>query len=102
MTIEQPLQEGNSKVTLTFEPGDIDINFYWQKVVLGGMKSPEPLIIPNDTDHTICDYLEVVSILRYDHRGTETNIKVTPEIENEFKRFVASRDLLECDEYCVD
>ena len=65
-----------------------------------GMKSPDPMITPDDNDYLACDYLEVTGINHYDGDGNETEIKVTFDIVQEFKRFVESRDLFNMDEYC--
>jgi len=97
--VDTPLTEGNTIVTLVFDNSWIDIHFYWQYIRRPGMKSPDPMITPDDKDYLVCDYLEVTGINYYGSEGHEGDYKVTQEIENEFKRFVESRDLFNMDEY---
>lgn len=98
---EYPFEPGTRQLTFVFHNGEVTLTFEWESEVIGGMKSPNPNLIPNDPDTVICIYLAVTSIVSYDQGGNEKPIKVTFAINTEFAKWIQSTEYLHCDEFAL-
>lgn len=91
--------EGEYQVDFTFPDGQVSIAFMPYFIKTEGMKSIDPLLVPDDPDTIYCYGIEILSVYSYDHNGGQTEVPITPEISTALSEWIKERNYLNCDAY---